>query len=101
MTLRAILQIVPFGDETRTRPIHTINIHNSLATDWRGRHLYYGEIDGEEFHELAHEREDGALVLLRNVLNHYLIGSKLTRFRVEQMKACGNEELQRLPKANP
>ena len=73
MTLRVILQIVPFGDEDKAYEIDRLNISNNgngLANpDWFD---YVTEHKGRYLKGLVrHKRSDGALVLVRKVLEHY------------------------------
>jgi hypothetical protein len=64
MTLRATLEIVPFGNEDAKRTISTINMHNSAETDSSGRYRYYGDIDGKKYDNIWHHRKHGAHTLL-------------------------------------
>ncbi len=71
MVLRVILQIIPHGDETKTREIGRLDIFNKgkigLANE-------YGVIDlspnqtGLYNHSIAHIRENGAWELVRLVI---------------------------------
>lgn len=78
MTLRVTLEIVPHGVESKKYRISTINIHNSGKKDFRNRAMYYGDIDGETFENVYHDRSDGALVLVQAVLNQNTLTRKNT-----------------------
>ncbi len=75
MVLRVVLQIVPFGDETKVREIGRLDIFNKGPWDVEdiGRHEY-GVIDlspeQEGLHKktAVHFRKDGAWELVRNVI---------------------------------
>lgn len=77
MTLRVRISIVPFGDETKEREIHQINISNLGDTGGKfGEYLYGVEVDkyktGEYDVEVHHKREDGPLLLSAMALDEYL-----------------------------
>lgn len=71
MTLRVIIQIVPFGDEDKVREIGRLDIFNK---DMKQRSTY-GILDltkGEEglfIVEVEHWRQDGAWELVRRVID--------------------------------
>lgn len=78
MTLRVILQIVPFGDEERVREIGRVDISNmggmpkakyALPSEgtWCSYRVRY---NGKEHpHRVAHPREAGALLLAAEALH--------------------------------
>jgi hypothetical protein len=72
MTLRVKLEIIPFGDEDRSREIARLDIFN-MGGDANGRHQY-GVIEltpgGGGMHEktIVHYRALGAWELVRQVL---------------------------------
>lgn len=69
VTLRVILQIVPFGVEAEAREIGRIDISNQMIQ--KGENDTYAYIrDGVRSGELVqHKRDDGAWELVRKVLN--------------------------------
>ena len=83
MTLRVILQIVPFGDESQVREIGRLNISNvswreglSLATNIDGSHddRYLIEVNDYNNHtketpRIYHNRKHGVWELVRKAMN--------------------------------
>ena len=73
MTLRVILQIVPFGDEDKTREIARLDIFNKGEFS-EGFH-HYGVIDltpkqeGMFNQDIYHQRQDGPWMLVAKALN--------------------------------
>ena len=74
MTLRVRISIVPFGDESKEREIHQINISN--LGDKFGEYKYGVEVDkyntGEYDVHVYHRREDSPLLLSAMALDEYL-----------------------------
>ena len=72
MTLRVRISIVPFGEEEEEREIHQINISNIGSAGQPNVSIYGVEVDKyktSEYEEiLQHNRVDGALELVRKVL---------------------------------
>lgn len=69
--LRARLEVVPFGDETRTYEIGKLEIYNKrrvLSDNDKGTLCVYG-IVGHDETELHHFREDGAWLLVEKALS--------------------------------
>jgi len=80
MTLRVILQIVPFGDESQVREIGRLNIsnvshkENKGITKEVGMNRYVVEVDDyknytEETPRVYHYRDQGAWKLVQIALN--------------------------------
>ncbi len=73
MTLRVILQVVPFGDEDKVREIGRLDIFNKGEFS-EGFHRY-GVIDftpnqeGMFNEEIYHERKNGPWILVAKALN--------------------------------
>ncbi len=75
MTLRVRISIVPFGDETKEREIHQINISNLGEANIK--ECNYGiELDkyksGSYLARVTHVREQGAITLVYKVLKRIL-----------------------------
>lgn len=71
MTLRVTVEIVPHGDESRKRTLNVLNIHNTGTKTWAGATRYVVDMDGWRLdRNFLHDREDGALVLVRRVLDN-------------------------------
>lgn len=75
MTLRVRISIVPFGDETKEREIHQINISN--LGEANTKECNYGiELDeyksGSYLGRVAHVREQGAITLVYKALKRIL-----------------------------
>lgn len=73
MTLRVILQVVPFGDEDRTYEIGRLDIFNKGCSRWPGFYGY-GVIDlgpnpGLYSGGVTHLRSLGAWQLLHDILD--------------------------------
>lgn len=80
MTLRVRVSIVPFGDETKEREIHQINISNISL--YPGDNCKYGvEVDKyktEEYDSVVdHRRSLGALKLIHGVFEELELQGKL------------------------
>lgn len=76
MTLRVLFTIVPYGNEDNKHNIHQLNIHNKRNMGL-GFCEYYGTLDSTDykgdvtsksFKEIYHSRQDGALTLVRKVI---------------------------------
>jgi hypothetical protein len=71
MTLRVTIEVVPHGDESRKHSIHVLNIHNTGTKTWAGATRYAVDLDGWRLDRMfLHDREDGALVLIRRVFDN-------------------------------
>lgn len=82
MTLRVEVSIVPFGDESKKRVIHQINISNISVHD--GDNCEYGvEVDKYKTWEydsfVNHRRSLGALKLVHGVFEELELQGKLDR----------------------
>jgi hypothetical protein len=72
MTLRATLEIIPFGDETKAREIVVLNISNVTFKEGRGPNgedTYVVEVNDYKNYDsntkrIFHKREDGAVALV-------------------------------------
>lgn len=72
MTLRMILQIIPFGDEDKAYTIETINISNIKDNgfgncDYIIEHNEY-KSGKEDLPKINHNRQDGAIELVKKAL---------------------------------
>lgn len=79
MTLRVEVSIIPFGDESGKRIIHTLNISNigQKMDMYEDEYLYVVEQDkykelSEDDIRLIHKRGDGALELVRKAVERVL-----------------------------
>lgn len=77
MTLRVKLEIVPFGDESRTREIGRLDIFNQGEVPRTDGLYNYGVIELTPTRgwlwsdSVVHERQKGAWELVRNVLESF------------------------------
>lgn len=84
MTLRMVLEIIPFGDETRARTIETLNISNVSFREGpgpNGEDVYVVEHNSYKNYNdntprVFHRREDGAMKLVEKALNNVLASLK-------------------------
>lgn len=76
MTLRVTIEVVPFGDESHSKIIHTLNINNVSFKEGRsalGEDTYVIEVDNcknysDKTPKVQHNRSDGALRLVEKAL---------------------------------
>ena len=70
MTLRVYIDIVPFGIEDEAYPLYEININNIGGLS-NGEHEYSFEVEdvGVSQETVTHARSEGAIELVRKVLN--------------------------------
>lgn len=70
MTLRVYFDIIPFGEEDNAYPIHELSIHN-IGDLPNGEDEYTFELNemGIAEETVTHVRADGAIELVRKVLN--------------------------------
>lgn len=70
MTLRVYIDIIPFGNEDAAYPLHEIDIHN-IGHLPNGEYEYIFELDdkGVASETVTHYRSDGAVELVKKVLN--------------------------------
>lgn len=78
MTLRATIEVVPFGIESEKRTIAVVEASNT-GCRYSGECTYKGMVDNRHrdvpvwhLHGIKHVREDGALELIRKVIEQYL-----------------------------
>lgn len=72
MTLRVIVQVVPFGDEDKTYEIDRLDISNfGNSKNTPGVFDYMFKFKDQEYNKrvIEHTRKDGAWVLIKKVLN--------------------------------
>ena len=73
MTLRVIIEVVPFGAEEDKYEIGRIDIHNGAHAGF-GQSVYYGTYKSDDqenscdLQNIFHSRKDGALVLIKKVI---------------------------------
>ena len=76
MTLRVIVQIVPFGDEEKAYEIDRLDIGNFGLIDYPDtcQYMYKFKKDTEfSKYGVEHSRKDGAWALIRKVLGDCLL----------------------------
>ena len=72
MTLRVILQIVPFGDEENVREVDRLDISNFGSGEDEGFYKYQSKYKNEYLSFIVkHFRDNGAWELVRLVLNKW------------------------------
>lgn len=79
MTLRVLLQIVPFGNEEKAYTIETVNISNTgvVATSLPPQYQYIIEHNEyksgrKDLPKILHKREDGAIALVHKALEQLI-----------------------------
>lgn len=79
MTLRVIVQIIPFGDEAKARTVETLNISNTGNYGLSMPPQYEYIIEHNEYKsgkkdlpKVLHNRDHGALELVRKAIERVL-----------------------------
>jgi hypothetical protein len=82
--LRVTIELIPFGDQKKSRVIGQMQIVNTGTSKWPSIGHYDGWMCEEdngytEFHIKNHKRRDGFWVLLSKILNHVMRSRRFAR----------------------